>query len=81
MISPANSQLAIQGGRCELTWKLNILLVNKDLVAFRSELLLGKEVDGASGLGQPDKLGSVQSCGVVQYTRTIDDGDSLVFAE
>jgi hypothetical protein len=64
-----------------LTRKLNILLVDEDLVTLWSKLLLGKEVDGLSGLGKSNKLGSVQSCGVVQDTRTIDDGYSLVLAE
>lgn len=60
---------------------MDILLVDEDLVAFGTELLLGKEVDGLSGLGKSDKLGSVQSCGVVQDTRTINNGNGLVLAE
>lgn len=60
---------------------MDILLVDEDLVAFGTELLLGKEVDGLSGLGKSDKLGSVQSCGIVQDTRTINNGNGLVLAE
>jgi hypothetical protein len=60
---------------------LDILLVDKDLVSLGTELLLGKEVDGLSGLGESNKLGSVQSCWVIQDTGTINDGNGLVLAE
>jgi hypothetical protein len=60
---------------------LDILLVDKDLVSLGTELLLGKEVDGLSGLGESNKLGSVQTCWVVQDTGTVNDGNGLVLAE
>lgn len=75
------SASATNGKHGKLTRKLNILLVDEDLVTFWTELFFGKEVDGASSLGQSNQFRSVQSCRIVQDTRTINDSDSLVFAE
>ena len=61
--------------------QLAVLFVDEHLVAVGRELLGVKARDGRAGLGEADELGAVETCGVVQDARAVNDGDRLVLAE
>lgn len=62
-------------------WQLVVLVLDKNLVSLGAKLGLVEVRNWLSGLGETNKLRSIQSMGIVQDTGTVDNGDSLVLGQ